>query len=57
MGEMSDTIGSCAELHEVYPQPDTLSLRKELDHLDHYCREFIRLSPPGGRPRLTMSRV
>ena len=48
-------------LRTVYPEASTRSQRKEIDHLDGYCRRFIALSPfcvlstvgPGATPDLT----
>jgi hypothetical protein len=41
----SHSIGSCQELRGVYAEPGDLAVRKEIDRLDHYCQEFIRLAP------------
>jgi uncharacterized protein len=38
-------ITTVEQLREVYPPPADRALRKELDHLDVHCREFIALSP------------
>jgi uncharacterized protein len=34
-----------AELSEMYPSPLERSIRKQIDHLDDYCRAFIASSP------------
>jgi uncharacterized protein len=39
------TLRSADAVREHYGQPSHLSLAKELDHLDHYCIDFIALSP------------
>ena len=39
------TLRSAEAVREHYGQPGHLSLAKELDHLDHYCMDFIALSP------------
>jgi uncharacterized protein len=42
----SEKILRTAEsVREHYGQPSRLALAKELDHLDHYCVDFIALSP------------
>jgi PPOX class probable FMN-dependent enzyme len=38
-------IGNEAELAALYPPALERSLRKQIDHLDHYCRAFIAASP------------
>lgn len=38
-------ITTVEQLRELYPPPKERSVRKELDHLDAHCREFIALSP------------
>src|SRR5215475_10089118 len=38
-------IRDVAELAALYPPPLERSLRKQLDHLDDYCRAFIAASP------------
>src|SRR6185312_13840986 len=38
-------ITTVEQLRELYPPPKERSVRKELDHLDGHCREFIALSP------------
>jgi PPOX class probable FMN-dependent enzyme len=38
-------ITTLDQLRELYPPPKERSVRKELDHLDRHCRDFIRLSP------------
>jgi len=38
-------ITTVAELRELYGPPAERSVRKEVDHLDRHCREFIALSP------------
>jgi PPOX class probable FMN-dependent enzyme len=38
-------IRDVAELTALYPPPLERSLRKQLDHLDDYCRAFIAASP------------
>jgi uncharacterized protein len=38
-------IANEAELAALYPPPLERSLRKQIDHLDHYCRAFIAASP------------
>ena len=38
-------IRSVAELSELYGPPLERSVRKQLDHLDDYCRAFIAASP------------
>jgi PPOX class probable FMN-dependent enzyme len=40
-----NTLRSAEAVREHYGQPSHLSLAKELDHLDHYCKDFIALSP------------
>jgi PPOX class probable FMN-dependent enzyme len=38
-------ITTVEQLRELYPPPKERSVRKELDHLDQHCRDFIALSP------------
>lgn len=38
-------IRDAAELAALYAPPSARSLRKQLDHLDSYCRAFIAASP------------
>jgi uncharacterized protein len=38
-------ITTLEQLRELYPPPKERSVRKELDHLDTHCRDFIALSP------------
>src|SRR2546430_2481424 len=38
-------IRDAAALSELYPPAFERSLRKQIDHLDEYCREFIAASP------------
>ena len=38
-------ISSEAELSEMYSSPLERSIRKQIDHLDDYCRAFIAASP------------
>ncbi|GMA60171.1 pyridoxamine 5'-phosphate oxidase family protein [Alicyclobacillus fastidiosus] len=38
-------IGTEAELRELLGHPSELVRNKVIDHLDHHCRDFIRLSP------------
>lgn len=38
-------IGNETELRALYGTPSGLSVVKELDHVDPYCRRFIELSP------------
>jgi uncharacterized protein len=38
-------ITTFEQLREIYPPPKERSVRKELDHLDRHCRDFIALSP------------
>jgi uncharacterized protein len=40
-----EVITSEADLRARFKAPSELSLRKQLDHLDHNCRRFIALSP------------
>jgi uncharacterized protein len=40
-----EVIASEADLRARFKAPSELSLRKQLDHLDHNCRRFIALSP------------
>jgi PPOX class probable FMN-dependent enzyme len=40
-----EVITSEADLRARFRAPSELSLRKQLDHLDHNCRRFIALSP------------
>jgi PPOX class probable FMN-dependent enzyme len=40
-----EVITSEADLRARFKAPSELSLRKQLDHLDHNCRRFIGLSP------------
>jgi uncharacterized protein len=40
-----DSITTLDELREIYPDPAERALRKELDHFDRHCREFIAMSP------------
>ncbi len=40
-----EVITSEADLRARFKAPSELSLRKQLDHLDHNCRRFIELSP------------
>ena len=42
---MNFTIQDAAELSELYGPALERSVRKQLDHLDAYCREFIDASP------------
>jgi PPOX class probable FMN-dependent enzyme len=39
------TLRSAEAVRELYGQPSHMALAKELDHLDHYCMDFIALSP------------
>jgi len=39
------SITTVEQLRELYPPPKERSVRKELDHLDQHCRDFIALSP------------
>jgi uncharacterized protein len=39
------SITTLEQLRELYPPPKERSVRKELDHLDRHCRDFIALSP------------
>ncbi len=41
----TDIIDSEKALRALYGEPSALSLKKELDHLDHNCRRFVELSP------------
>ncbi len=38
-------VTTVEQLREVYPPPAERSVLKEIDHLDHHCREFIALCP------------
>jgi hypothetical protein len=38
-------VNSQEELRRIYTEPKERSLRKELDHLDEHCRNFIAHSP------------
>jgi len=38
-------LRSAEAVREHYGQPGHMSLAKDLDHLDHYCVDFIGLSP------------
>ena len=38
-------VNSQEELRRIYNEPKERSLRKELDHLDEHCRNFIAHSP------------
>ncbi|MFT5392072.1 MAG: putative pyridoxine 5'-phosphate oxidase superfamily flavin-nucleotide-binding protein [Gammaproteobacteria bacterium] len=38
-------IESRDELREIYDEPMTISVRKEIDRLDEHCRDFLALSP------------
>jgi len=38
-------VGNVADLAALYAQPLERSVRKQLDHLDDYCRIFIAASP------------
>jgi len=38
-------ITTVEQLRELYPPPKDRSVRKEMDHLDRHCRDFIALSP------------
>jgi PPOX class probable FMN-dependent enzyme len=38
-------ITTLEQLRELYPPPKERSVRKELDHLDEHCRDFVALSP------------
>jgi len=40
-----EVITSEEDLRARFKAPSELSLRKQLDHLDHNCRRFIELSP------------
>jgi uncharacterized protein len=46
-GFNGQAIASEAELREIVPppKPDAPSLRKQIDHLDEHCRDFIARSP------------
>lgn len=41
----TDTIETETELREVMGEPGGLALGKQLDRLDHHCRQFVALSP------------
>ena len=41
----TDTIETEMELREVLGEPGGLALGKQLDRLDHHCRQFVALSP------------
>jgi uncharacterized protein len=43
--DASYVIRDAAELTALYPPALERSVRKQLDHLDHYCRAFIAASP------------
>src|SRR3954469_4155806 len=43
--EASHIIRDEAGLSELYPAPWERSLRKQMDHLDDYCRAYIAASP------------
>ena len=38
-------ISTLQQLRELYPPPAERAVRKELDHLDRHCRQFIALCP------------
>src|SRR5579864_3534471 len=38
-------VGDLAELTALYNPPRERSVRKQMDHLDEYCRAFIAASP------------
>ena len=42
---MEQPISSAAELRELYEEPIDRALRKQIDHLDDHCREYIGCSP------------
>ncbi len=46
-GPFGELVQSEAELREVVPPPadDSPPLRKQIDHLDEHCRDFIARSP------------
>ena len=41
----NEVISSEADLRARFRTPSDLSVKKQLDHLDHNCRRFIALSP------------
>jgi uncharacterized protein len=43
--DTAHAVTTLEELREIYPDPAERALRKELDHLDGHCRDFIALSP------------
>jgi len=42
---MEQRISSAEELRELYEEPIDRALRKQIDHLDDHCREYIGCSP------------
>ena len=42
---MEDRITSAAQLRTIYEQPIERALRKQIDHLDGHCRDYIARAP------------
>lgn len=45
MDKPSDTAASAPDLRGLYGEPSAMARLKQLDHLDHHCRNFIIHSP------------
>ena len=43
--KFDDTVSTAAELRDLMGEPGELATRKQLDHLDRHCQDFIALSP------------
>ena len=43
--KFTDTVTDLAELRALVGEPSELARRKQLDHLDAHCREFIATAP------------
>lgn len=41
----TDTVKTEAELREIMGEPGGVAVGKQLDRLDHHCRDFVALSP------------
>jgi PPOX class probable FMN-dependent enzyme len=42
---LSQPITSAEELREIIGAPDAPAIKKQIDHLDEHCRQFIALAP------------
>src|ERR1700733_5626186 len=43
--DQSWVVRDAAELEALYPAPFERSVRKQIDHVDEYCRTFIARAP------------